>query len=112
MAKIKAFSQQMIDGMSGQLDFYYWRGQAIVRRWPKTAKQPHSPAQLASRAAFKQCRADLKDMQASVRALWPNDFFGRRQAWLDYYTGMYLRFYKIYGKPPPVVQEIKITTIL
>ena len=101
----------MIDKFSGVLDFYYWRGQAICRTWPRTAKQPHTAAQLASRAAFTQSRTDLHDMDSSVRALWPNDFFGRRQAWLDYYTGMYLRYFKLYGSSPPVLQSITITPL-
>lgn len=96
----------MIRGFRGSLDFYYWRGVPVVRKWPVRLKYPYTPAQAASRAAFRQSRADLKGMSGEVRAMWPPDFIGRRQAWLDYYTGMYLRFWKHFGKYPPVVHSV------
>lgn len=111
MAKVQHLSAEVIAGFHGVIDFYYWRGQPVCRAWPKVAKQPNSPTQLASREAFRACRADLRDMEESVRVLWPRDFFGHRQAWLDYYTGMYLRFVKLHGVRPPVVQRIVITAL-
>ena len=111
MAKVSHLSAQVIKGFRGSLDFYYWRGQAICRRWPKPPVQPNTPGQLASRVAFCASRADLRKVSAKVRALWVPDFVGRRQAWLDFYTGTYLRHVKLHGRPPVVLYDFSVVPI-
>ena len=106
MAKVSHLSRDVIKGLAGQLDFYYWKGQPVCRQWPRYPRQPNSPAQLATRVALVASRADLKQISAEVRALWPRDFFGSRQSWLDYYTAMYLMYLKLYGVAPPVLTGI------
>jgi hypothetical protein len=64
---------------------------------------------LASRNAFKQSRIDLRSVSMSTRELWRQTSFGNRQAWLDYYTSIYLRYWKIYSSLPPVVYDVIVT---
>ena len=108
MAIVSHLSASVIKGFRGVLDFYYWRGRAVCRRWPKPGRQPNTHAQLVSRAAFRASRYDLKKMSGAVRAAWAPPFTGRRQAWLDYYTGMYLSFFKQSGRYPPVIYDFKV----
>lgn len=103
MAKIRHLSEEVIKGFAGHIDFYYWRGVPVCRRWPRRTKASFTPAQKESQRRFAQSRSDLRAVEASVRNLWPTDFTGRKQAWLDYYTAMYLRYWKLNGEAPPVV---------
>lgn len=106
MAKIHSFSQEMVLGLYGEIDFYYWKGIPVARRWPRLSTVPPSPRLLASRNAFKACRADLREVPESVRVYWRAAAQGSNQPWLDYYTGIYLRTWKEIGAYPPVITEV------
>jgi len=110
MAKVKNFSREMIDKLSGVIDFYYWRGIPVARRWPRKTTIPPSAAMLASRAAFADSRRDLKFVSGKVRAAWAVSAVCARQAWLDYYTSIYMRTYKLYKRAVAVLHDFYFDT--
>lgn len=109
MARIKAISATMVKNLAGVIDFYYWRGIPICRRWPKLTKKPPTEGVLASRAAFVQSRADLRLVSAGVREVWAQSAVGVTEAWLDYYTSIFMRTWRDYRRYPPVVTKISVT---
>ena len=105
MAKVKSFSKEMIDKLSGVIDFYYWKGIPVARRWPrKTDKLPSAPM-LAARAAFTESRIDLRLVSGKVRQAWASASIGIKEAWLDYYTSVFMRIFKNYKRSVAVVQN-------
>jgi len=109
MAKIVHISEQMVRDMAGVVDFYYWKGIPVSRRWPRKSTLPPSPAMLGARQAFTQSRVDLKNVTGPVRVFWAEYSVGKRQAWLDYYTFVYMRTWKDYQRLPPVVYSFSFS---
>ena len=54
----------------GRLDFYYWKGLGVCRKWPRRAQQPNSPAQLAARANFALMFSILKNLPKEWHDSW------------------------------------------
>lgn len=53
MAIVKEMpSEAIIGGLKGKLDFYYWKGIAVCRSWPKSPGSSRSPAVMAQWPAF------------------------------------------------------------
>jgi hypothetical protein len=108
MAKIQHISKQTIRTLAGIVDFYYWRGIPVARSWPVMRVKERSPAVLAAAAAFKASRADLRLMSSEVRAAWRTLGRGKKAAWLDVYTGSYLKVWKTNKILPPVVTGFSV----
>ena len=110
MAIVKSFSQEMVRDLYGVVDFYYWKKIPVARIWPRKTTIPPSSAMIGSRNAFIRSRADLKLVGGKVRTAWGFRNKGRKQAWLDYYTSVYLRMWKYYKRYPPLVTNYRIIT--
>jgi len=54
----------------GSLDFYYWKGLGVCRKWPRRAQQPNSPAQLTARANFRRMINILKALPVEWHDTW------------------------------------------
>jgi len=53
MAKLDKMPQrQIIDGYKGTLDFYYWKGIPVCRKWPIYIKRTPTPIELTYQQAF------------------------------------------------------------
>jgi len=109
MAIVKSFSVEMVRDFAGVVDFYYWKGIPVARLWPRITQIPPSSPMMAARLAFISSRADLKLIPGKLRLAWASVSFGKKQAWLDYYTSIYMRYFKIYRVYPPVVTDYQIT---
>jgi hypothetical protein len=105
VAKVAGFSAEMVRDLSGVVDFYYWRGIPCARQWPRKTNLPPSSAMLGARLAFKQSRLDLRAVQGAARVAWSVSARGARQAWLDYYTSVYMRCWRDFKRFPPVVSS-------
>ncbi len=68
----------------GVLDFYFQRGQQIVRSWPKKSNLVPTPAQKVQRDNFRAIECCLKAQGPQQRAAWQRwrPYFG--QNWVDY----------------------------
>lgn len=109
MAKVSAFSQEMVRDLFGVIDFYYWKGIPVARQWPRVSSVPPSEAMLGARNAFTQSRVDLRSVSGATRESWAAFSHGKKQAWLDYYTSIYMRCWKLQKTLPPVVYTFEIT---
>jgi len=105
VAVVKSFSREMVRDLSGVVDFYYWRGIPCARLWPRKTTLPPSAAMLGARLAFIQSRKDLRAVSGATRAAWAASAVGVKQAWLDYYTSIYMRTWRDFHTFPPVVTE-------
>ena len=54
----------------GVVDFYYWKGLACARAWPRPAKQPGTPAQRATWTALKDVHVWIRTNPPAWKALW------------------------------------------
>jgi len=53
MAKLEKMPQrQIIDGYKGTIDFYYWKGIPVARKWPIYIKRTPTPIELTYQQAF------------------------------------------------------------
>ncbi len=66
----KMLSGSQIASMRGVVDFYYWKGIPCGRSWPKKPKQPGTPAQLVTWAAFRACAAWRRALPAEHIEQW------------------------------------------
>ncbi len=56
MAIIKEMlGKKQIDGFKGKLDFYYYMGLPIARRWPRSQGNSQTPASVAQIPKFIYC---------------------------------------------------------
>jgi hypothetical protein len=108
MAKVQHISLAMIRTLAGVVDFYYWCGVPVARAWPVMKVKERSPAVLASAAAFKNSRSDLRQISPEVRAAWQAIGIGKKAAWLDVYTGSYLKVWKANKILPPVLTGFSV----
>lgn len=68
MAKLDApWDATRIKGMKGKLDFYYWKGIPVVRKWPYTPVSHFSPASVAQRPKFGTVSHNFILQDPSVR---------------------------------------------
>jgi hypothetical protein len=103
VAKVKSFSAEMVRDLSGVVDFYYWKKIPVARLWPRKTNLPPSAAMLGARNAFTQSRIDLRSVQGPARVAWSVSSTGKKQAWLDYYTSIFMRTWRDFKRYPPVV---------
>jgi len=105
MAIVTGFSDAMVRSLAGVVDFYCWRGIPVARLWPRKTTIPPSAAMLASRRAFIQSRIDLRLVQGHARLAWSVSSVGKRKAWLDYFTLIFMRTWRNFKKFPPVITD-------
>jgi len=88
MAKItEMLGEKVISGFKGTLDFYYYMGQACVRKWPRSPGHRRAPAVMVGWAPFTEAVAlwnttpqylrDLYNTMASGTGLSGRDMFMR-----------------------------------
>lgn len=58
--------RQVVLGFKGVLDFYSWKGQICVRRWPRSPTQPRSAAVQAQYSDFKTVTQGFKTIEESA----------------------------------------------
>lgn len=95
MAIIKEMpGQKIIDGFKGKIDFYYWKGIACCRKWPRSQGKSQTPASVAQQPMFTYASRAWMTVSPTVRAayyaiseacgLHAKDWFMR-----GYITGIY-----------------------
>jgi len=109
MAKVKAFGREQVKMFAGTIDFYYWRGIPVARKWPKKPTPPYTEKQAAAMQAMAQSRQDLKQLSGKVISAWRQQAQGLRAPWLDEYTKQYMLYWGMYHTLPHVLQDYSIT---
>jgi hypothetical protein len=108
VAIVSHISRELVRGFAGCVDFYYWRGKAIARKWPQHSRIPATVAQAAAREVFKLSRKNLKFFSPEVREAWKLLYWGKNENWLDYYTAMYISFWKRNAALAPVIYSYRV----
>jgi len=109
MAKVKSFDRERVKALSGIVDFYYWKGIPVARKWPDWSKFKPSANQKLSMAAFSKSRSDLSLVTDRCRDYWRAAHVGVSGAWLDIYSARYLSAWKVAHVYPDVVLDIDFT---
>ncbi|MBA7543141.1 hypothetical protein ES705_35468 [subsurface metagenome] len=95
MAKLKVLPHEgIISGLKGKVDFYYWMGIPVVRRWPKSPGHRRAPAVEAQWPAFTIASQLWSDLSPEVQAAWNemasgSGVSGRDLAAKAYLAGVY-----------------------
>jgi len=108
MAKFWEISKRTVDAFRKTIDFYYWRGMPIARKWPQGPVSAPTTSQKRSQYAFKQTRKRLKEHFWYKKDLSRELYKGISQAWLDHYTGSFLQYYHFWKTIPPIITSITV----
>lgn len=75
----------------GTLDFYFQRGQQIVRSWPKKSNLVPTPAQKVQRDNFRAIECCLKAQGPQQRAAWKAWRPSTGQNWVDFVHRVWMK---------------------
>ena len=76
-------TEAMILGLRGQVDFYYWKGKVIARRWPRKRTSPPHPKEKEGQDFFGRVNHQIKQMSAPNRDQWRAWVEGSTIVWTD-----------------------------
>lgn len=91
MAKMGSLpSKEVIGSYKGTIDFYYWMGIPVCRKWPSRPKMPQtSPSKLQSEQ-FANINIMAKTVDASAKPYYIHEAVGTGLTWKDVLTRLYL----------------------
>lgn len=98
MAKVQGCDLSKIGKFGRMLDFYYWKGILCVRKYPKKARQPGTPAQKETWQGLRFANAEFNSLAQQERDAFkflssPSQMSGR-----DLYLKMILEEYQARGE--------------
>jgi hypothetical protein len=105
MAKVRHISLEMIKAMSGIIDFYYWKGIPVARKWPDWTHFRPSPRQKEAMEAMKKIWADIKKLSPEVLDLWRRSCVGKTNSWVDLFKFLWYSYWKKGIDPAPVLTK-------
>jgi hypothetical protein len=108
MCKVSPFSRAQVKAFRRVIDFCYWRGIPIARKWPEWHYPAASLKQLEFQNVMRVSRVFLKEIDPALIAFWHNIFQGKKPSWIDRYTSQFISAYQLLGAEiPPVVKQIQ-----
>jgi hypothetical protein len=105
MAKVRHISLETIKALSGIIDFYYWKGIPVARKWPDWTHFRPSPRQKAAMEALKKIWADIKKLSPEVIDLWRQSCVGKTNSWVDLFKYLWYSYWKKGIDPAPVMTK-------
>jgi len=108
MAKVKGISVKTVKALAGWIDFYYWKGIPVARKWPDWHNFKMSTGQKRSSAIFANSRTAIKKITPKLREKYRLMTIGKKKAWLDSVTGQYMAYWKNVGKEPSIPINFEI----
>ncbi len=57
----------------GVIDFYYWKGLPVARKWPRKSTQPRTAREIASSEAFTAAAVMTGAVDAYIATRWRQD---------------------------------------
>ncbi|MBA7636416.1 hypothetical protein ES703_44034 [subsurface metagenome] len=91
--------QTIIDGLKGVLDFYVYKGIAVVRSWPRSPGKKRAPAVEAQWAAFGYAASEWNNLSPEVQQAYRELASGTAYTARDWFMRAYIS--GIYGYPHP-----------
>lgn len=102
MAKLKhPFNGEQVRGFKGVLDFYYWHGIPVVRKWPRPSNLNPTPAQHAQRAAFTHANDWISQTTEPMKVGWRATVAAPQMTWTDYVRPVQIKCYQRQAVMPP-----------
>jgi len=108
MARVKFFNAETIRAYQKTVDFYYWKGIPVARKWPDWSNFKPSPAQKLSMEAMRESRRRIAEITPDLREMYRQVQTGKKANWLDVVTA---RFMVGWGKTrlyPPVLTSARV----
>ena len=102
MAKIVIREQIWGRIFKKSVDVYFWRGQPVIRKWPRRVNVSWSARQREARANFRASRDYLKLIPGDVRQKWRELFFGKKDCWVDVVTRGVIKYLQEVKKDIPL----------
>ncbi len=87
--------QKQIDGFKGSIDFFYYMGKAVARRWPRNQGKSQTPASVAQQPMFTYVQRLWKETSPFVKAAYESlarDGALHRKDW--FMRGYYGKIYR------------------
>ncbi len=91
--------EAIIDGFKGKIDFYYYCGLVVARKWPRSPGHRRSPAVEAQWARFSYITKQWNTLDAEVRRTYEELATGSGLTGRDMFERAYLK--GLYQHPPP-----------
>lgn len=108
MAKLsQGLNRQTVGALRGYLDFYYWKGIPVIRKWPDYSNFVPRAGTAASNAAFAESRKTIQLIVPQMRDALRQACIGKRRAWVDAFTRRYMHAWKLTGEIPPTLIKIE-----
>lgn len=92
-------NERIISGFRGIIDFYYYMGLSVVRKWPRSPGKRRSPAVEAQWVPFKEAAALAKELSATMIEFYRENASTSHMHWKDLFFRSYLS-----GLPTEVYQ--------
>ena len=87
MAKLEALpSQGIIDGFRGSVDFYYYLGIPVARKWPRSPGKTRTPKVEATAQQFAWVQQSLKSASPAIIQSWKDMHPEAPFTWRDWAT--------------------------
>lgn len=83
-------NQAIIDGFKGKIDFYYYKGIPVFRKWPKKPDQPRTPNVQAQWPAFTVASKSWNLLPPEVQDAYRRMSAGSFMSGRDIFTKTYI----------------------
>jgi len=107
MAKVSGFSKATIRRYKDVIDFYYWKGIPVARKWPDRSPKKPSAGQQASMAAFSEANASLKKLSTHLREYWASLAKGKSYSWPDEFRGKFMKYWSKTREYPAIMIDFE-----
>lgn len=108
MCKVAPFSRAQVKAFRRVIDFCYWRGIPIARKWPEWKYPAATDKQLEFQNVMRVSRVFLKEIDPAIVLFWHNIFQGKKPSWIDRYTSQFISAYQLLGAEiPPWLSRIQ-----
>jgi len=91
MAKLTALpSATLIDSMAGVVDYYYWRGIPVARKWPRSPGRTRNDMVMFTSSQFLYINQEAHHMHPDVVAAYQELAQGTAFSWKDFATRLFM----------------------
>ena len=103
---LQPINREQVKRLAGLIDFYYYKGIPVARKWPTYVNFKPRGRTIESNAAFKASRANLAYLDSDLVHALRLTYSGKRRAWLDAYTRRFMNTWKLKKAIPDFIQHM------
>lgn len=91
MAKLTALpSRTLIDSMAGTVDYYYWHGIPVARRWPRSPGRVRNALVMFRAGQFRYINQEAKHIHPDVVQAYMQLAQGTAFTWKDFANRLFV----------------------